>query len=65
MATLLKIDSRVPVLVRELGTRRDGIVWVVHPNRFDRVVEMVNAHGGPDLWEIREATEAEVNEVHA
>lgn len=52
MATLLAIDHDGPVKVTELGQRHEGIVWEVQPENFPRLIEMVNAHGGPNHWRI-------------
>lgn len=50
--TLLEINSTGPVRVRRLGAGHEGLVWTVDPENFGTVVDMVNAHGGPDFWEI-------------
>lgn len=52
MATLLRIDSDTPVLVKELGKSHGGIVWTVQPENFQSVVDMINTYGGPECWSI-------------
>lgn len=49
---LLSIDHDGPVYLRELGTSWNGINWTVQPENFDNLIEMINAHGGPDCWTI-------------
>lgn len=49
---LLSIDHDGPVYLRELGKSWNGINWTVQPENFDNLIEMINAHGGPDCWTI-------------
>lgn len=52
---LLAITATGPVRVRELYQREGfGIVWEVMPENFESLIDMINAHGGPDFWEITE-----------
>lgn len=52
MATLLSITHTGPIRVRELGKGGQGIDWTVQPENFQRVVDMINANGGPNCWRI-------------
>lgn len=54
-AKLETITHDGPVVARELGTGRDGIVWTVAPANFPALVAMVNANGGPGAWSITPA----------
>lgn len=54
---LLGINSDEPVLVVEHGLAYDGIIWVVQPEDFDNVVEMVNKFGSPNIWRITKLSE--------
>lgn len=53
--TLQSINCDGPVVVRELGRKHEGIVWTVQPENFDKLIEMINNHGGPDMWSITPA----------
>ena len=50
---LESINHNGPVVVTELGTGHNGIVWTVSPENFDKVVEMINNHGGPACWSVK------------
>lgn len=49
---LQSIDHDGPVYLRELGKSWNGINWVVQPENFPTLIEMINTHGGPDCWTI-------------
>lgn len=55
MPTLLAITHNGPVRVREVGTGHQGIDWIVQPENFDSVIDMINQYGGPDAWTITPA----------
>lgn len=49
---LTQINHNGPIEVRELGKGGRGLVWVIQSENFDRVISMINAHGGPGAWKI-------------
>lgn len=49
---LTSINHNGPVLVTELGQGGNGIVWTVHPENFQSLMDQINKYGGPSAWKI-------------
>lgn len=64
MVKLLELTGNKPLFVRARGEAWTGLEWVVRPENFPKLITMINNNGGPDFWELREAT-AEELEAHA